>query len=191
MALHGEGGLDAKGAQPGNASYYYSVPRMTATGSIQAGSQESIAVSGTAWLDREWATSSLDEGVEGWDWFGLQLGNGTNLMLYRLRNTDGSPNEFSTGTVMRADGSTLRLEPDDINYEIVDQWKSPESGVTYPTEWVISIPRFEFELRVDAVIDNQEFNLGLRYWEGAVSVSGTEANEALTGVGYLELAGYL
>jgi predicted secreted hydrolase len=190
VALHGEDGLDRKGAEAGNASYYYSVPRMTAAGTIRLSSGESLNVTGTAWLDREWGTSSLDDGVDGWDWFGLQLDDGTNLMLYRLRNADGSMNELSTGTVMYPDGRTGRLEPDAVRYEIVNRWTSPSSGVTYPIEWRVSIPGLNLDLGVKARIENQEFNLGLRYWEGAVAVSGIAQDRTVSGVGYLELAGY-
>ena len=190
VALHGDRGLDRKGADPGNASYYYSIPRMSVTGSIRPGTEMPVEVTGTAWLDREWATSSLDEGVEGWDWFSLQLDDGTNLMLYRLRNTDGSMNEFSTGTVMYPDGTTARLAPDAVKYDMTDRWRSPASRVSYPIAWQIDIPQLNLALSVAARIPNQEFNLGLRYWEGAVSVTGTAQNQEISGVGYLELAGY-
>jgi predicted secreted hydrolase len=190
VALHGDRGLDRKGMEPGNASYYYSIPRMNVTGSVQLESDEPIEIAGTAWLDREWATSSLDAGVEGWDWFGLQLDDDTNLMLYRLRNTDETMNTFSTGTLMSRDGSTVQLDPDAVRYEILRRWSSPASGVTYPVEWRVSIPDQALELRVVALIENQEFNLGLRYWEGAVEVSGISGNDDVSGVGYLELAGY-
>ncbi len=190
VALHGERGLDQKGAQPGNASYYYSIPRMTVAGTIRLPEEAPVEVTGTAWLDREWGTSSLDADVEGWDWFGLQLDDGTNLMLYRLRNTDGSLNEFSTGTVMYRGGRTTRLAPDAVRYEILERWTSPASGVTYPIRWRVSIPQLDLDMQVDARLENQEFNLGLRYWEGAVSLDGTAANRNISGVGYLELAGY-
>jgi predicted secreted hydrolase len=163
---------------------------MHAAGSVRLADDAPIDVTGTAWLDREWATSSLDEDVEGWDWFSLQLDDGTNLMLYRLRNTDGSMNEFSTGTLMHPDGTTRRLAADAVQYDVAEQWQSPTSRVRYPVAWQITIPELDLTLRVTARIQNQEFNLGLRYWEGAVSVTGTKSSDNVAGVGYLELAGY-
>ena len=80
----GDRGLSAKSAEPGNASYYYSLPRLAAAGTLRLG-PERLAVTGQAWMDREWSTSSLAPGEVGWDWFGLQLDDGWELMLYRLR----------------------------------------------------------------------------------------------------------
>ncbi|HEY6324442.1 MAG TPA: lipocalin-like domain-containing protein [Thermoanaerobaculia bacterium] len=80
----GDRGLSAKSAEPGNASYYYSLPRLAAAGTLRLGA-ERLAVTGQAWMDREWSTSSLAAGEVGWDWFALQLDDGWELMLYRLR----------------------------------------------------------------------------------------------------------
>lgn len=191
IALHGEDGLDRKGAADGNASYYYSIPRMSVTGSIRLPDSAMVEVHGSAWMDREWATSSLEDGVEGWDWFSLQLSDDSNLMLYRLRNADGSINPFSTGTVMYPDGHTIRLAADAIQYSVLDQWTSPSSGVTYPLEWLVTIEEINLNLHIMPLMENQEFNLGLRYWEGAVSAAGTLDASEVSAVGYLELAGYL
>ena len=72
---HGDRGLDAKGAEVGNASHYYSVPRLAADGAVTV-EGEAFAVTGLAWLDREWSTSSLEPGIVGWDWFALHLSDG-------------------------------------------------------------------------------------------------------------------
>lgn len=191
IALHGDRGLDRKGAAAGNASYYYSIPRLNATGSVRLSDSPPLQVSGTAWLDREWATSSLDDGIVGWDWFGLQLDGGTSLMLYRLRSSDGSSSPFSTGTVMYADGRTIGLDAGDVGYTVVDQWRSPDTRVTYPVEWEVAIRSLDAKLQVQPRLRHQEFNRGLRYWEGAVVVSGTFEGRQTRGAGYLELAGYL
>jgi predicted secreted hydrolase len=190
ITANGAGGLDPKGSAPGNASYYYSIPRLDAVGTIRLPDETPIEVTGTAWLDREWATSSLDPGVEGWDWFGLQLDDGTNLMLYRLRDSSGAMTPFSTGTIVRADGETETIEPESIEYRVTRRWRSSATGVTYPVAWDISIPRYELDLSVETRLDDQEIRLGLRYWEGAVKVRGDSAGRSVEGVGYLELAGY-
>jgi predicted secreted hydrolase len=43
----------------------------------------------------------------------------------------------------------------------------------------------ELDLTVDALFDDQRMDHSVRYWEGAVEVSGSH-----TGQGYLELSGY-
>ena len=82
-------GLSQKGSEPGNASYYYSVTRLDTSGTITLNGTE-INVQGLSWLDREWSTSALGEGLQGWDWFSLQLDDGRDLMLYHLRQKEGS-----------------------------------------------------------------------------------------------------
>ncbi|HXU46332.1 MAG TPA: carotenoid 1,2-hydratase, partial [Thermoanaerobaculia bacterium] len=100
--LEGDRGLSQKSAAPGQASYYYSLPRMPARGDIRLGG-ESFAVSGLAWLDREWSTSALAADQVGWDWLALQLDDGRELMLYRLRRRDGSADPASRATLILAD----------------------------------------------------------------------------------------
>ena len=190
IALHGDRGLDRKGGGTGNASYYYSIPRFEVSGTVETPEEPMLEVTGTAWLDREWATSSLEAEVEGWDWFGLQLNDGRSLMLYRLRNADGSGTPFSSGTLIRRDGTTEGLQPDDIEYRVLRRWRSPATGVSYPVEWHVEIPRHELSMKVTPRIDAQEMNLGVRYWEGAVTVSAMAGETPVAGVGYLELAGY-
>jgi predicted secreted hydrolase len=50
--LNGIDGLSQKSAEPGNASYYYSITRWLTEGSIRLGDEE-YRVSGLSWLDRE------------------------------------------------------------------------------------------------------------------------------------------
>ena len=94
--LQGDGGLSRKG--PGNASYYYSVPRIEARGEIVLGGS-SHAVNGLAWIDREWSTSVLGDAYKGWDWFALHLDDGRDLMLYQLRRLDGQTDAYNAGSL--------------------------------------------------------------------------------------------
>jgi predicted secreted hydrolase len=40
------------------------------------------------------------------------------------------------------------------------------------------------------VLADQELDVSVRYWEGAVDVTGTRAGRTAAGVGYVELTGY-
>ena len=190
IALQGEQGLDRKGPEPGNASYYYSAPRLGVTGTVRSGDRPSDAVSGLAWMDREWGTSALSAGVTGWDWFALQLEDGRDLMFYRLRRNDGSASPFSGGTVIDAAGATRRLRTEDAELEIAEFWQSPASGVTYPVAWRMQVPSEGLELAITPALRDQELRLSVRYWEGAVEVTGRADDGEIRGRGYLELAGY-
>jgi len=184
VVAQGDGGLSRKGPEPGNASLYYSFTRMPARGVVRLG-RETLEVSGEAWMDREWSTSALGPGVEGWDWFALQLDDGRELMFYLLRRRDGAIDPFSAGTLVAADGTTRALEPGDVRIETLAHWTSPRSGVRYPARWRLSVPSADLRLEIEPRLADQELIVGTRYWEGAVAVGGTAA-----GQGYVELVGY-
>lgn len=185
----GERGLDAKGAGIGNASHYYSVPRLAAEGELSI-EGETYPVAGLAWLDREWGTSSLDGGTEGWDWFALHLSDGSSLMFYRLRAEDGSATRFSSGSLVRADGTRTSLAATDVTLDVLDEWTSGATGVRYPVAWRLAVPEEGISLDIEPYLEQQELELSVRYWEGAVRAEGEGPAGALTGEGYLELAGY-
>jgi predicted secreted hydrolase len=190
VVFQGEQGLDRKGPGVGNASYYYSAPRLAVTGSVRSASRAVDAVTGTAWMDREWGTSALAEGARGWDWFAIQLDDGRDLMFYRLRRADGSATSFSSGTVTDTTGASRRLAAEDVKLEITERWRSPASGVEYPVGWRMRVPESGLDLAITPALRDQELRLSVRYWEGAVEVTGRAAGEPVGGVGYLELAGY-
>jgi predicted secreted hydrolase len=185
----GDNGLDRKGPEPGNASYYYSVPRLAATGSVTIDGAE-LPVSGSAWMDREWGTSALSEGVTGWDWFALQLSNGASLMFYRLRQDDGGISAYSAGTLVGSDGAVRVLRAGDVELSALEEWVSSATGARYPVVWSLRVPGAGLNLVIEPLLPDQELDLSVRYWEGAVHAAGSWQGDALTAVGYVELTGY-
>jgi predicted secreted hydrolase len=189
IVLQGDRGLSRKSAASGNASYYYSMTRLGTRGSLRI-EGVSFPVEGNSWLDREWGTSSLEKGQDGWDWFALQLSDGRDLMFYRLHRGDGVTDPFSAGTLVLPDGSVRPLSPDNVRIETLGYWKSPESGARYPSRWRMLLPSEGLELEVVPRIADQELRTSVRYWEGAVGVRGTSRGEPVEGDGYVELTGY-
>ena len=185
--LNGDAGLSRKSGTTGNASYYYSVPRMKTSGTVRAG-KESFSVTGLSWLDREWSTSALEPDQVGWDWFALQLDDGRDLMFYRLRRRDGSRDPFSGGTLVAADGTSRHLGRDEVRLEIVRWWTSPATGARYPALWRMRMPSQGIDLEIAPRLADQELVTGFRYWEGAVGVRG--GARSVGGSGYLEMTGY-
>ena len=183
IVLQGDNGLSRKGSGAGNASYYYTIPRLRAEGEIRV-SDTSYPVTGQAWLDREWSSSALDSNQVGWDWFSLQLSDGSDIMYYQIRESDGSASQFSKGVFVRKDGSYEKIEPDDVEVRVLDRWKT-DDGVSYPSKWRLIIPDYQADLLITPLVDDQELKVTVRYWEGAVAVSGTSE-----GYGYVELTGY-
>jgi len=184
--LQGDAGLSQKGREPGNASYYYSVPRIQVSGVLKDEGGER-RVTGQAWLDREWSTSALDDGQVGWDWFALQLDDGTDLMYYQLRMRDGRPDARSKGRWMPAGGHGKALRVEDVVITPT-RFARTVSGMSYPVAWRLAIPGEAVDLRVEAVLDDQEMDSFIRYWEGAVDVRDPEGR--LVGRGFVELTGY-
>ena len=186
--LNGDSGLSRKSGEPGSASYYYSIPRMAVRGQIERG-ERSFDVRGQAWLDREWGSGSLGAKERGWDWFALQLQDGSALMFYSLRNQDGSRDSHSAGTWVDAGGHATPLSIDQVQIDVSDHWSSPLGG-QYPSRWRLRVPSVGLDVDIRPALANQELGTRPRYWEGAVDLSGQLAAAATAGRGYVELVGY-
>ena len=189
VVFQGDAGLSQKGPGPGNASYYYAQTRMATRGTVTLPGDdgepgEAIPVEGLTWLDREWSTSALGPDQVGWDWFALHLDDGRDLMLYQLRRTDGSKDPLSKGSLVARDGTKRHLTSDLYTLEPLGTWASPLGGA-YPTRWRLRVPSEGLDLTVEAAFEAQELDATVRYWEGAVDVSGSHA-----GTGFLEMTGY-
>lgn len=191
--LHGKNGLAQKGPQPGEASYYYSLPNLKTTGQLLLGS-DSFRVSGVSWMDHEFFTGVEASDVAGWDWFSLHLSDSTAIMLYRLRRANGAISPFSAGTLIEADGQIRHISSDEFQALPEGWWQSkimPESK--YPLAWKLHFA--DYALSVTTTVENQELDTrqttGVIYWEGYVNVTGDKAGRAVTGRGYLEMTGYV
>jgi predicted secreted hydrolase len=187
--LHGDRGYSPKGPQTGNASYYYSLTRLETSGTVQLGAA-SYKVSGLSWMDHEWSTSGLTADQVGWDWFSIQVDDGSELMVFQLRKEDGSIDPFSSGTFIAPDGSTRRLGRDEFEIRIEATWRSPRTGATYPARWTVIVPAEGLELKIEPHLADQELTVSHAYWEGAVRVEGERASHPVRGNGYVEMTGY-
>jgi predicted secreted hydrolase len=184
LVLQGDRGMSQKSSERGNASIYYSATRLLANGTIEA--DGSVAkVAGTAWCDREWSTSALGDGQVGWDWFSLQFEDGCELTWYQLRRSDGSIDEHSQGTWIRADGTSERLLASEMVCEPIGEWTASDGRATYPKQWRLRCDKLALDVEVAPRVQDQELRTRVRYWEGAVAVKGSRS-----GVGYLEMTGY-
>ncbi len=134
-------------------------------------------------MDHEWSSRTLAEHLQGWDWFSIQLEDGRDLMLFKLRRDDGGWDPYNAGSLRGPDGDLQILSADDFTIEETGTWNSPETGVTYPNSWRLSVAGLKLE--VEAALADQELRTSVRYWEGAVRVKG-----GARGRGYVELVGY-
>ncbi|TLZ22239.1 MAG: carotenoid 1,2-hydratase [Gammaproteobacteria bacterium] len=186
--LNGEAGFSRKSAEPGDASFYYSIPRLEVGGRLVRDNHP-VAVRGLAWLDREWGSGALGAREVGWDWFALQLNDGATLMFYALRNRDGTRDRHSAGTWVEPSGASRPLTSEEVAIDVLDHWSNAR-GTRYPSSWRIRVPSLSLEVGVRPVLADQEFRSAPTYWEGAVDVSGTRGRAGIAGRGYVELVGY-
>ncbi|MBF0309634.1 MAG: carotenoid 1,2-hydratase [Magnetococcales bacterium] len=190
LVLQGEGGYSRKGDDPGNASCYYSLPRLQVSGTVIRG-DESVAVQGLGWFDREWGSGALERGSGGWDWFALHLEDGRELMYYRLRRENGSISPWSAGVLIDQEGGVRSLSSDRVSLTPGLTWSSPESGRHYPVEWRFLCEDPPLDLLLKARFPNQELLFKpTTYWEGMVTAQSRGGEEPLYGEGFLELVGY-
>jgi predicted secreted hydrolase len=110
-------------------------------------------------------------------------------MFYNLRLDDGSQDPKSAGTVVAADGRYRYLPREDIDIAVTDTWESPRGGL-YPAGWRLRLASADLDITVTPILDDQELSTIVRYWEGAVDVSGRRSGQPVSGVGYVELTGY-
>ena len=195
--FHGEGGYSEKSAG-GAASYYYSHTRLRVSGRVGLGAS-AAEVTGSGWMDREFGSTWLTPEQVGWDWFGLTLEDGRDLMLYLLRREDGG-RSYAAGTVRDRDGAVRPVR--EISVEVRDTFTPPDLGAggkPYPAGWRLRLPAESLDLIVTPLLADQENRRApgqpgpdLPYWEGAVRLTGADGREAgrEIGRGFVELTGY-
>jgi len=192
--LQGERGLSRKGPGASEYSHYVSITRLDAAGALARANGGSVPLTGTAWFDHEWGPGALPAEARGWDWFAVQLSDGSEVMLYRLRAPDGSATPFSSGTFVPARGAPVPLRWSDVRFEETRFWTSPKSGARYPAAWRIGLSSLGLSLDVAPLIADQELvtekSTGVTYWEGACRVAARRGAAALEGKAYVELTGY-
>lgn len=186
IMLNGDKGYSRKGARPEEASYYYSMPHLTVSGTITRGGKP-VPVRGRAWLDREWSSSPLPPEAVGWDWTGINFDDGASLMAFQVRTRDGRA-LHAGGTYRAPDGKQVALGAADVRFLPRRHWRSPETGASYPVaaDFEIRLPGGARRIALTPLFDAQELDgrsAGMPvYWEGLVTTPG--------GRGYLELTGY-
>lgn len=203
VLLQGKQGLSRKGPDQEQASYYYSQPQLSVTGSIvQAGRRMAITtgsrLDNRAWLDHECSDALMHPEAVGWDWIGMNLDDGSALTAFHLRRSDGST--LWSGGSWRAAPTDHGLQPPtqsfsagQVQFEPMQYWQSPDSQARYPVVWRVTTPVGHFEVR--ALTPAQELDsrasTGTIYWEGLCDLLRLTASGAQrAGRGYLEMTGY-
>ncbi len=187
IVFHGKNGYSQKSASTDHYSYYYSFTRLKGSGSYQVSDNRLIFSEASAWMDREIFNQLLDNNQIGWDWFAIQLDDGSDIMAFRVRSK--TTGDYFSGTHIQPNGDTTPLNKKDFQLTVLDTWESPTSGAKYPIKWKIEVPQFQYSLVVTARFNFQELKntipFPFYYWEGQSIVSGSHNGRA-----YMELVGY-
>jgi predicted secreted hydrolase len=179
LIFHGDAGYSVKSAG-GQASYYYSQPYFDVSGTLVL-PDGPVAVTGSAWLDREWSSQPLATDQTGWDWFSLSFDDGAKMMGFLLRQSNGTA--YSSATWIDSDGTTTAY-PDGA-FQAEPLAMSETSGATVPTTWRVQLPDRGVDATVTAINTDAWMTTSVPYWEGPVRITGSH-----TGRGYLEMTGY-
>lgn len=191
--LHGKNGYSRKGKSPESASCYYSFTRLETLGEINLNGK-TFSVTGLSWMDHEFSSAPLESDLAGWDWFSLQLSDGTELMVYLLRRKDGALSGVSSGTFVDISGKVIHLPFNSFKVDGLETWKSVRSGACYPSRWRLRVFSLSLDLTIVPNLADQEMrtseSTGVTYWEGSISFHGNSKGKPVKGQGYVELTGY-
>ncbi len=193
LVVHGDQGISRKGDEAGEASHYYSYTRLRTQGTVRVKEKEAT-VTGLSWMDHEFGSSLLGAGQVGWDWFSIQLDDGSEYMFYQIREENGSNDPVSSATVIDTEGKSRHLSAQEFSLKPTRNWTSPHSGASYPVAWEIAVPSEGLSLTSRPALDDQELmtsqSTRVTYWEGATHFSGQKKGRQVQGKGYVELTGY-
>ena len=176
---------------PAGSSYYYSRTRLAASGELELNGQR-LQVSGIAWFDHQWG-DFVSVGAGGWDWFAINLDDGTDITVSVVRDEHAIP-LLQYGTLVRPSGSVLDLQNSDQLGVGANNgtWESSRTGVAYSVSWSILIGDLDIEL--SPTVQNQELDTrattGVVYWEGSQVVTGSRGSLPITGQAYVEITRY-
>jgi RND superfamily putative drug exporter len=174
----------------GGSSYYYSRTSMAARGTVIVDGR-SYEVTGEAWFDHQWG-DFITVGGGGWDWFAVNLDDGTDLTLSLVRDADGTY-PLVYGTMVDAAGRVTHLPREAFSVTARGSWTSPATGAHYPASWHVTLGG---DLAVDLIpaVADQELDTrattGVVYWEGSQVVRATKGGRPFGGEAYVELTGY-
>ncbi|WP_339916394.1 lipocalin-like domain-containing protein [Yeosuana marina] len=173
-----------------NYTYYYSQTANTLTGSFSLNGATPETVSGTAWIDRQYGNFNPFTG-EKYEWFSLQLDNGTDLNLWNIFTADRTiPNDAKYKIMSAYVDDSNQYTISDFEIERLEYFVTPDNQKRYSKKWRLTSTSKNIDLTITANHTDSEVNitqLSFRFFEGSVSVSGTINGTTVSGVGFAEL----
>ncbi|MCP2336914.1 lipocalin family protein [Actinomadura rupiterrae] len=165
-------------------SYYYSYTNLKTSGTVYDHG-EAVKVTGQSWFDHQYGDFKSAYGR--WDWFSIQLTNGSQYMVYLISDKTGLVRR--AGTLVRPDGTTADLDPSKLSMTPTGSWTSPVTKLTYSSGWKVSVPGGQFTVTPQRRDQEVAWDSapGGGYWEGASTVTGTVNGCRVAGQSYVEI----
>ena len=133
------GGKGETGLQKPTDMYYYSLTRCGVSGTVDTGAGPEKITDGQGWFDHQWGNSWVASN-DGWDWWGVQLDDGTDILFFRQRDLATGKVFFPLATFMDKQGHQTVTKNIVFTPDPQSLWKSPKTGVTYPLAWTVTFP---------------------------------------------------
>lgn len=172
-----------------NYTYYYSQTANTLTGSFTLnGTTENV--SGTAWIDRQYGDFNPFTG-EKYEWFSLQLDNGTDLNLWNVFTADRTiPNDPKYKILAAYVDESTQYTISDFEIERMEYFFTADNQKSYSKKWRLTSVSKNIDLIITANHTTSEVDitqLSFRFFEGSITISGTIDGNVVNGVGFAEL----
>jgi len=167
-----------------NYTYYYSQTGINLTGTITF-SDVTEKISGVGWIDRQYGLFNPYSN-EAYEWFSVQLSNGADLNIWNIFTADHQIPDTSTFILcsMYIDDST-NSSFHDFTLERLQYAYMPDSVNCYSQKWNFKYE--DIDLTFNTHDPYREVDIPIRFYEGAIEVTGIYNGEDVTGVGFAEL----
>ncbi len=169
-----------------NYTYYYSQTSVEVNGMLTfEGFSE--PVSGIAWIDRQWGNFNPNTG-EDYEWFSLQLSNGTDINLWNIFTIQNEIPDTSTYRYLSAYvNDTTAFTLSDFNLERLGYNWMPDNQVCYSSRWRLTADNPPMDLIINTLHDDHEVDLPFRFYEGTTHIEGSFDGQPVSGNGFAEL----
>jgi predicted secreted hydrolase len=167
-------------------TYYYSQTKNAVLGTLTLnGITENVT--GTAWIDRQYGSFNPLTG-EKYEWFSMQLSNGTDINLYNIFTPERTvPNNENYRILASYVDESTQYTSNDFQIErLAFNWM-PDDLRCYSKQWRLTSTTNTLDLVITTLHDNTEVQLPFRFFEGSTTISGTINGVAVTGIGFAEL----
>ncbi|HEY3333575.1 MAG TPA: lipocalin family protein [Capsulimonadaceae bacterium] len=186
------GGTGNTGLRDPEDMKYLSLTRCKVTGTVDTGAGPERITAADGWFDHQWGDTWTTQSA-GWDWWGAQLADGTDILFFRQRDLATGKVFFPLATFMDKAGKLTVTKNIRFDEDLSTLWTSPATGVSYPLNWTVAFPDQHLILKISPDVREQEMPIitGGSIWEGSCAVEAAKGDGTkVGGTAYMELVGY-